>query len=194
MEVCNRWLQPHGRNAPSHWAGRTLNLVSLACARSGTTLLKKALFWTLAGGASCVLLMLVSTWLWSPSLDTTVEVEYATGRELKAAGMVERGWVPAWIPDEAIDVHEIHDVDNNLSAFAFRLPAGPQWTLPVDCQQASGAMFIRSRFEAEWMPGDRPDLRYFQCDAWTPLAVRRLHAVATSRDGSQFFGWTSPMK
>jgi hypothetical protein len=37
-----------------------------------------------------------------------------------AAGAIERGWIPEWIPNTAKELREIHDIDTNRSMLALR--------------------------------------------------------------------------
>lgn len=48
-----------------------------------------------------------------------VQTEYATAEAAKAEGAIPRGWLPAWLPEDAKNIIEIHDVGTNESTFSF---------------------------------------------------------------------------
>ncbi len=48
---------------------------------------------------------------------------YATVREAREAGAIQRGWVPASLPETATVIREAHDVDTNETWGAFKFPA-----------------------------------------------------------------------
>jgi hypothetical protein len=85
--------------------------------------------------------------------------EYADRHEAIARRAIgESKWLPAWLPDGAVDIREAHDVDTNESWLVFRLSKGPL-TLPRDCKQTG-------RPE---MPQQRVIRRFpqFARDAWS---------------------------
>jgi len=40
------------------------------------------------------------------------ESRFATLSAAKEAGLVEKGWVPRWVPESARNIYEIHDLDS----------------------------------------------------------------------------------
>jgi hypothetical protein len=144
----------------------------------------RALRWLLA---CAVLVLPLAALRWYVTSDV-FESEFATGRALKAAGLIERGWVPAWFPDEAMDVHEIHDIDTNDVAFAFSLPAGSRWAPPASCTPASPGV-IGPGFDRDWLE-PRADDDYFDCGVVENLNGRpRLKVVTISQDRRQVRSW-----
>lgn len=67
------------------------------------------------------------------------------------AGMIERGWIPAWLPETAVAIHEKHNLDTNASLLFFT--AGDQFTIPGDCHAARTAP--NASLTAEWWPEAR---------------------------------------
>jgi len=45
--------------------------------------------------------------------------EFATYDELKASGLIERGWIASYIPRSARNISESHDVSSNAGGAAF---------------------------------------------------------------------------
>ena len=52
----------------------------------------------------------------------------------KAIGVSK--WLPAWLPEDAVDIRETHDMDTNESWLIFR-PTSGTLTLPEDCRPIS---------------------------------------------------------
>ncbi|MNV43317.1 hypothetical protein D3C71_1350270 [compost metagenome] len=48
----------------------------------------------------------------------------------------ESKWLPGWLPEDAVNIQETHDMDTNESWLVFRLTSGIL-TLPEDCTLAS---------------------------------------------------------
>lgn len=48
---------------------------------------------------------------------------YATLAEARQAGAVERGWIPAWVPQGATELEEAHDPETGRQRLKFRAPA-----------------------------------------------------------------------
>jgi hypothetical protein len=36
-------------------------------------------------------------------------------------GAFDKGWLPEWLPDDATDIHELHDLDTNAQAITFSI-------------------------------------------------------------------------
>ncbi len=54
---------------------------------------------------------------------------YAGAASARASGAVAAGWVPEWIPPDAGEIREVHNIDTNENAMAFALPPGA-WRTP----------------------------------------------------------------
>lgn len=51
-----------------------------------------------------------------------VEASYGTWAEAERAGAVERGWVPAFVPQSARDIRDSHNLDTNAQTLRFIAP------------------------------------------------------------------------
>jgi hypothetical protein len=51
-----------------------------------------------------------------------MDSSFDTLREALDSDMVNKGWIPGWVPHEATDLREVHDLDSNTSALAFTKP------------------------------------------------------------------------
>lgn len=59
----------------------------------------------------------------------------------------ESKWLPSWLPEDAVNIRESHDMDTNESWLVFRLTSGAL-TLPEECRlvsrpEVSGARVMR---------------------------------------------------
>lgn len=60
------------------------------------------------------------------------EISYKNFEEAKKAGAIgESKWLPEWLPEDARDIRESHDVDTNQSWLSFRLETPLR--LPSSC-------------------------------------------------------------
>ena len=50
------------------------------------------------------------------------EERYDTYAEARDAGMIERGWMPDFVPTSATDIHDVHDLDTNAQTLIFSVP------------------------------------------------------------------------
>lgn len=59
---------------------------------------------------------------------------FGTYEELKAAGLIERGWVPEQLPKSAIGIEESHDIDTNHGWASFKYKPGDTAAADGGCQ------------------------------------------------------------
>jgi hypothetical protein len=84
-------------------------------------------------------------------LSETIESTYENIDEAVTAGAVERGWVPEWLPDTAVNLHEKHDLDSNASILRFSLSL-TDFAIPLDCQETT--VPPSATITADWWPAD----------------------------------------
>lgn len=102
----------------------------------------------------------------SGCLGTTLDASYASMADAIADGAVHRGWIPEWVPATARDLREVHDLDINVSALAFDLPAGTHWRLPAHCIPVRFEQTPPTHFRRGWWPSRRElkrDYAFFEC-------------------------------
>lgn len=61
-------------------------------------------------------------------------ITYGTAEEAKAEGAIRRGWLPSWLPNDAYEIHEYHNLDSNIRAFSFSLSASSEFSWPSHCE------------------------------------------------------------
>ena len=66
-------------------------------------------------------------------------ITYETAQEARLEGAIQRGWLPSWLPDDAYEIHENHNLDTNIRAFSFRLPNSSEFFWPEQCKSIQGS-------------------------------------------------------
>ncbi len=64
---------------------------------------------------------------------------YTEHDDLEAArtdGAMERGWLPEWMPERAILIHEYHDLDTSAQAISFQIEGNAKFEWPAMCTRA----------------------------------------------------------
>ena len=84
---------------------------------------------------------------------------YENFHQAEADGAVTRGWVPEWMPRDAKNIHEYHDLDTNSQSMSFEVADLSNFRWPPICNSTLDAT--------------RPALvtRVF------PAAVHKLHDI-----------------
>lgn len=106
--------------------------------------------------------------LLSGCVDTLSEVSFATAREARDAGYVDKGWIPSWLPDSATDIREAHDLDTSVSLLAFSVPDARALVLPDTCRPVEFAQTYPALLRRSWWPDDeslRSSYAFFRCTA-----------------------------
>ena len=78
----------------------------------------------------------------------TPEGNYADYKETAVSGLIEKGWIPDWLPQTAVNIHEKHDLDTNASILFFE--AGAEFSVPAECEPTSNPP--AAAFEESWWP------------------------------------------
>lgn len=92
--------------------------------------------------------------------EETPEETYAGFDEVTAGGAIERGWIPEWLPETAVNIHEKHDLDRNTSILVFDV--GGSFLIPERCKPA--ATTSRASLSAGWWPvAEVAELPVYDC-------------------------------
>ncbi|MCU1217742.1 hypothetical protein JAK24_15415 [Stenotrophomonas maltophilia] len=95
-----------------------------------------------------------------------MDSSFDTLREALDSDMVNKGWIPGWVPQAATDLREVHDLDSSTSALAFTKPPAIPLRLPADCQATTFSHSDPVAFDRYWWPGDgtlKSSYRVFRC-------------------------------
>lgn len=108
---------------------------------------------------------------------------YADYEAARLAGAVEGGWIPAFVPENAYALRDIHDLDSNAQTLSFRLPTSqiPEMVraMPLAEDAATAENVVRA---VGWTESRAPAAVYAVC------AQERSGALAVDeRTGAAFY-------
>nr|KAJ9617622.1 hypothetical protein H2204_013576 [Knufia peltigerae] len=126
--------------------------------------------------------------LTSCDLDLVMDSSYATKQEAVDAEMIAKGWIPAWVPEEATDLREVHDLDANVSALAFSRPRSKQLLLPSGCRPVDHSAVQPALFNRSWWPSEAALKRAYTFSRCEPEFDNSV-LVATSGTGDHVLFW-----
>lgn len=116
-----------------------------------------------------------------------VESQYATAAAARAAGAVERGWLPTWLPPDAREIREVHDIDTNVVFATFRQAGALPGTVPDACKPIAWAHVPLPDARPAWWPAALPPR---QTGATSALAYQcGLAFMAISGDSTIVYYW-----
>jgi hypothetical protein len=106
-----------------------------------------------------------------------------------AAGAVDSGWIPPWLPSGATALREIHDIDNNQSALSFQPGATVNWRPPSSCTAVDAATVLTPTLRVPGWPSTqrlRISFSVYQCEE---PGSTTANFFAMSSDGQQALYW-----
>lgn len=110
--------------------------------------------------AAAVLAALVLTGCARDRYSTSYET-FVAARQQDA---VDRGWIPSLLPEEAVDLHEVHAPASDQAVVRASLPSG---ILPDDCVETQGDVG-EPALDAAWIPDDVAARgTAVECGIWT---------------------------
>lgn len=118
----------------------------------------------------------------------TMDASFATAAEARAAGYVAKGWIPPWLPGDATDVREVHDLDTNVSELSFAIPARDSLELPPECKPVEYSGTVRAYIRRHWWPGEtelQQSYVFFRC----PADAADYVFVSVSKAGTRVLHW-----
>ena len=116
--------------------------------------------------------------------DDTLDTSYGSYEVMRADKALERGWLAPWIPKNAILIKEVHNLDNNLSAFKFELSPGTTFNPPDSCTPLPPTELRAPVFDRYWIPSlSELRTRY-------DLKSCSTGFLAISADRKVFFHWS----
>jgi len=90
--------------------------------------------------------------------------------------MFAKGWFPAWIPEDAANLHIKYDLDTSARAISF-MPSNPEdFTWPTYCLPARSEIVAKPRFKTRLFPGSIQNVEgILDCDDL--LVVQDLNGI-----------------
>ncbi len=122
-------------------------------------------------------------------LSDTLDASYDSMAEAISKEAIAKGWIPEWLPEGAINIREVHNLDTNTSALAFDIPPRARWTLPEHCRPVGFTDTVPSVFNRSWWPSNdslAASYNFFQCKA---DASPDFAFVAISKAGDRGLHW-----
>lgn len=119
------------------------------------------------------------------------ESSYTSFSEARLKGAVEAGWIPAWLPESAVGIRELHDIDTNESMLAFDLDPRQAWQLPDHCQSVTYQQLSPPRFSRKWWPSARQleqSYFFYRCEGDVPFSAA-VTWVGKHKSGQQGLHW-----
>src|SRR5262245_48827398 len=99
----------------------------------------------------------------------TFERTYRTRTEAEYDGAIAAGWVPSWIPQDAMQIREAHTADSVIVRFSY--PKERELKLPSPCARIAGSTAPAPPFKRAWWPESVPERErtverysYHKCD------------------------------
>jgi hypothetical protein len=110
-------------------------------------------------------------------LDDVFEQRYADYARAEAAGEVERGWLPPFVPPSATDIRLRYHLDTNAQLLSYEVPLRDVWPDPAFCSPAETPP-QRPALTATWWEDalfDLPDVQFYRCgDGWMAVHDQRV--------------------
>ncbi|PJK98460.1 hypothetical protein B9Y85_20900 [Stenotrophomonas maltophilia] len=116
-----------------------------------------------------------------------MDSSFDTQQQAIDADMVNKGWIPDWVPHEATDLREVHDLDSNTSALAFAKPPAIPLQLPADCQATTFNNSNPVAFNRHWWPSNATlsaSYRVFRC---APESRKSVFVAINRTEGRVLF-------
>ena len=118
----------------------------------------------------------------------TNDASYSTAREVIDNGFLEKGWIPRWLPPDATDLRETHNIDSNVSELSFSIPGKSSLELPGSCTPVAFKDTVPAYIQRHWWPTEQ-DLRgsytFFRC---SPDATDYTF-VGINKNGQRVLHW-----
>lgn len=79
----------------------------------------------------------------------------------QAEDIASRGWIPSWVPKNATDIFETHNLDSNNRMLRFSFPADSHLALPPGCKEVAFTDLPSPPFERTWWTVNVSDSKQF---------------------------------
>jgi len=106
-----------------------------------------------------VLIALMFTAIWLMYYSETHKSYFDNYEQLKKSELIQKGWVPSFIPRSAYDIHETHKVDVARVNVRFRFRPGDTKEIEASCNK---------------MKTDDINTQYYRCKHGNDMVIVRL--------------------
>ena len=97
--------------------------------------------------------------VWLMEYQETFESHFETYKQLEESELIDKGWVPSFIPRSAYDIHERHKVDVGRVNVKFRFRPGDTKEIEASCTK---------------LKTDDTNTQYYRCKHVNDMVVVRL--------------------
>jgi len=118
----------------------------------------------------------------------TIDDSYATAQEVVDSGSLDRGWIPRWLPEDASQIQETHNLDLNMSELSFLIPERDSLELPAGCAPASYENVVPAYIKRRWWPSEQElheSYAFFRC----PSDTANDTFIGIRNDGQRVLHW-----
>ena len=120
-------------------------------------------------------------------MDTT-DASYTSTAEAIRSGVLGKGWIPEWLPKDATDIREVHNIDSNVSELSMAVPGPKSIRLPADCVPVLYSDTVQAYIRRRWWPSEtelQQSYVFFRCSA----DHTDYRFVAISKAGTRVLHW-----
>jgi hypothetical protein len=110
------------------------------------------------------------------------DTHYISLTAAQMAGAVHQGWIPEWLPKNAHNLKEKHDLDTNRSILRFNFPESDKWVPSSSCLRIHPSEVRGPGMTAPWWPKDVP----------SPNAATPRHTYYACSGASEFLAVDFP--
>ena len=87
----------------------------------------------------------------------TIDVTYKSRAEAEYAGAISAGWVPQWLPQEAMQIRETHSTSTKAVMIRFTFPVERKVSTPPTCLPIVASAAAPPPFERAWWQKSVPE-------------------------------------
>jgi hypothetical protein len=136
----------------------------------------------------CRVFLLVAPALLAACALETIDSSHDTLQDAISERQVEKGWIRGWVPPEAINIREVHNLDSNSSSLSFELPTKAALTIPGNCSRVAISVVVHEKFERSWWPSAEElseQYAFHRCS----VGAARLEFVGIRHDRKRVIHW-----
>lgn len=116
------------------------------------------------------------------------DTSYDTAKEAISSGVLVKGWIPEWLPQDATDLREVHNIDSNAGELSFVVPNSESVQIPTDCRSVEYTDTVPAYIRRNWWPSEdelRRSYLFFRC----PADFTDYKFVAITKAGNRVLHW-----
>ena len=120
----------------------------------------------------------------------TFDRTYKTRTEAEYDGAIAAGRVPAWVPQDAMQIREAHSADSKAVMVRFNYPKEREVKTPQSCARTTGRAAPPPPFQRAWWPVSVPE-RQATAQRFAYYKCAELYVALRQVEGEGFV-WSGP--